>query len=46
MVVAAILSAVATSRTELADQRIVVHGAGTAGVGIANLLVDAMWQPG
>ena len=46
VVVAAILSAVATSHTELADQRIVVHGAGTAGVGIANLLVDAMVATG
>ena len=46
VVVAAILSAVATSHTELADQRIVVHGAGTAGVGIANLLVDAMTATG
>lgn len=46
VVVAAILSAVKSSHTDLADHRIVVHGAGTAGVGIANLLVDAMVATG
>lgn len=46
VVVAAILSAVASSHTDLADHRIVVHGAGTAGVGIANLLADAMIASG
>lgn len=46
VVVAAILSAIQTNHSNLADQRIVVHGAGTAGVGIANLLVDIMVSQG
>lgn len=46
VVVAAVLSAVRTSHTRLADQRIVIHGAGTAGIGIADLLVDAMMAEG
>lgn len=46
VVVAAALSAIRTSGTRLADQRIVVHGAGTAGIGIASLLVDVMVSEG
>ncbi len=46
VVVAAALSAIRTSGTRLADQRIVVYGAGTAGVGIASLLVDVMVSEG
>ncbi len=46
VVVAAILSAVRKSRTKLADQRIVVHGAGSAGIGIANQLIDCMVRAG
>ncbi len=46
VVVAALLSAVRTSRTRLSDHRIVIHGAGTAGIGIANLLVDVMVRQG
>lgn len=42
VVVAAILSAVRRSGQSLADQRIVIHGAGTAGIGIADLLVEQM----
>jgi len=46
VVVAALLSAVRTTRSRLEDHRIVIHGAGTAGVGIANLLVDVMVSEG
>lgn len=46
VVVAAILSAVRKSHTKLSDQRIVVHGAGSAGIGIANQLIDSMVRAG
>lgn len=46
VVVAAILSAVKRSGTKLSEQRIVVHGAGTAGIGIADLLVEQMVSQG
>ena len=46
VVVAAVLAAIRTSHTRLADQRIVIHGAGTAGVGIAHLLLDIMVSQG
>lgn len=46
VVVAAILSAIQTAHTPLAEQRIVIHGAGTAGIGIAQLLVDVMVSQG
>lgn len=46
VVVAAILSALEATGASLADQRIVVHGAGTAGIGIADLLRDMMVADG
>ncbi len=46
VVAAAVLSAVKSLGQKLSDQRIVVHGAGTAGVGIADLLVDMMVAEG
>src|SRR5258707_3802689 len=46
MNLAAVLSGVKASGTPLHDQRIVVFGAGTAGVGIADQLRDAMIAPG
>ncbi|MDN6513581.1 MAG: NAD-dependent malic enzyme [Acidipropionibacterium jensenii] len=46
VVAAAVMSAVQVSGTPLADQRIVIHGAGTAGIGIARLLVQMMCQDG
>ncbi|ROR53120.1 malate dehydrogenase (oxaloacetate-decarboxylating) [Luteococcus japonicus] len=46
VVVAAILAAVRRSGQKLANQRIVVHGAGTAGIGIADLLVQRMVNRG
>lgn len=46
VVVAAVLAAIRNSHTRLADQRIVIHGAGTAGVGIAHLLLDIMVSQG
>ncbi len=46
VVVAAILSAVKASGTGLDEQRIVIHGAGTAGIGIADLMVDILVDKG
>ncbi|WP_040160124.1 NAD-dependent malic enzyme [Mobilicoccus massiliensis] len=46
VVVAAALSACKTAHTPLKDQRIVIHGAGTAGVGIAELMRDEMVRAG
>ena len=46
VVVAAVLSAVNATHTRLAEHRIVIHGAGTAGVGIAHLLADVMVSQG
>ncbi|MEL4358007.1 MULTISPECIES: NAD-dependent malic enzyme [unclassified Luteococcus] len=46
VVVAAILAAVRRSGQRLVNQRIVVHGAGTAGIGIADLLVQRMVKRG
>ncbi|MDH2424931.1 NAD-dependent malic enzyme [Sphaerisporangium sp. TRM90804] len=43
---AALLSAVRASGTPLRDQRVVVFGAGTAGMGIADQLRDAMVRDG
>jgi malate dehydrogenase (oxaloacetate-decarboxylating) len=42
VVLAAVLSALKASQARLADQRIVVYGAGTAGVGIADVLRDVL----
>ncbi len=46
VVVAAAMSAIQSSQSSIADQRIVIHGAGTAGAGIAELLIDVMAQRG
>ncbi|HSN42634.1 MAG TPA: NAD-dependent malic enzyme [Propionibacteriaceae bacterium] len=46
VVVAAAVAAVARTGTRLADQRIIIYGAGTAGVGIANLMTDVMVADG
>jgi malate dehydrogenase (oxaloacetate-decarboxylating) len=46
IVLAATLSAVRVAGTRMRDQRIVVFGAGTAGVGIADQLRDAMVRDG
>lgn len=46
VVVAAVLSAVKSSGIPLNDHRIVIHGAGSAGTGIANLLVQLMVSQG
>jgi malate dehydrogenase (oxaloacetate-decarboxylating) len=46
IVLAALLSAVRVGGTPLRDQRIVVFGAGTAGIGIADQLRDAMVRGG
>lgn len=46
VVVAAVLSGIERSGTRLRDQRIIIHGAGTAGVGIADLLVQIMVDQG
>jgi len=46
VVVAAVLSALATMGESLSEQRVVVFGAGTAGIGIADMLVDLMMDEG
>ncbi|GLX99186.1 putative NAD-dependent malic enzyme 3 [Herbidospora sp. NBRC 101105] len=46
IVLAAVLSAVKVSGLPMRDQRIVVFGAGTAGIGIADQLRDAMMRDG
>lgn len=46
VVAAAVLSAVKATGERLRDQRVVIHGAGTAGVGIADLLIDLMVAEG
>ncbi|MDO5672975.1 MAG: NAD-dependent malic enzyme [Actinomycetaceae bacterium] len=46
VVVAAALSAVRSKGEKMRDQRIVIHGAGTAGIGIADLLCDIMVSEG
>ncbi len=43
---AAVFSALQVSGQRLADQRIVIHGAGTAGIGIAEQLADALAAAG
>jgi malate dehydrogenase (oxaloacetate-decarboxylating) len=42
VVLAAALAATSASGTRMAGQRVVIHGAGTAGVGIADMLRDVM----
>jgi malate dehydrogenase (oxaloacetate-decarboxylating) len=42
VVLAAAFSAVRASGTRTADQRVVIHGAGTAGLGIADMLREVM----
>ncbi len=46
VVAAAALAAVRTRGEQLRDQRIVIHGAGTAGVGVADLLRAMMIEEG
>lgn len=46
VVLAAILAGVKKTNRPLADQRIVIHGAGAAGVGIANEIRNAMQRSG
>lgn len=46
VVAAAVLTAARRTRSTLPDQRIVIHGAGTAGIGIAELLVQLMVSDG
>jgi malate dehydrogenase (oxaloacetate-decarboxylating) len=43
---AAILAAVKVSKTKLADQRVVIFGAGSAGTGIADQICSAMMRDG
>ena len=42
VVAGAALAAVRSQGQKLSDQRVVIHGAGTAGIGVADLLVDLM----
>jgi malate dehydrogenase (oxaloacetate-decarboxylating) len=46
VVLATVLAAVKASGTKLADQRIAILGFGSAGIGIANLLVKALQDEG
>lgn len=46
IVVAAALASVKAKGERLCDQRVVIHGAGTAGVGVADLMVDVMVREG
>jgi malate dehydrogenase (oxaloacetate-decarboxylating) len=46
VVLAGIFSALKTTGTRLADQRVVIHGAGTAGLGIADMMRDQMVRDG
>jgi malate dehydrogenase (oxaloacetate-decarboxylating) len=46
VVLAAAFSAVAASGTRMRDQRVVIHGAGTAGLGIADMMRDQMVREG
>ncbi|HMR14061.1 MAG TPA: NAD-dependent malic enzyme, partial [Arachnia sp.] len=46
VVASAVLAGVAAKRERLSEQRFVVHGGGTAGVGIADLLVDLLVKEG
>ena len=46
VVLAAALSGVRLTGSRLRDQRVVIHGAGTAGIGIADMMVDVMTREG
>ncbi len=46
VVLAAILGALNISKEKLIDQKILIYGAGTAGMGIANIILDEMKQQG
>jgi malate dehydrogenase (oxaloacetate-decarboxylating) len=46
VVLAAAFSAVRAAGTRLRDQRVVIHGAGTAGLGIADMMRDQMVREG
>ncbi|MGQ0466938.1 MAG: NAD-dependent malic enzyme [Sporichthyaceae bacterium] len=46
VVLAAALAALRGSGTRMRDQRVVIHGAGTAGIGIADMLRDQMVAEG
>lgn len=46
VVLAAALSAVRAAGTRIRDQRVVIYGAGTAGLGIADMMLDAMIREG
>ncbi len=46
VVAAAFIAGVRAKGERLSDQRVVIHGAGTAGIGIADLLVDLMVAEG
>jgi len=43
---AAVFAALRASGTRMRDQRVVVHGAGTAGIGIADMMRDTMVRDG
>ena len=45
-VMAAVFSALRATGTRMRDQRIVIHGAGTAGLGIADMMRDQMIREG
>jgi malate dehydrogenase (oxaloacetate-decarboxylating) len=46
VVLAAALAAVRAAGTRMRDQRVVIHGAGTAGLGIADMMRDVMVREG
>ncbi|QDO87526.1 NAD-dependent malic enzyme [Ornithinimicrobium ciconiae] len=46
VVAAAAIAAVRAKGERMSDQRVVIHGAGTAGIGIADLMRDVMVQEG
>ena len=46
VVLAAAFSAVKAAGTRMRDQRVVIHGAGTAGIGIADMMRDQMVREG
>ncbi len=46
VVASAVLAGVKAKHEKLSEQRFVIHGAGTAGIGIADLLVDLMVKEG